>query len=534
MRKPVPLNWIDRAIAYVSPAAGVERLRARTVFAVAGGYQGAKRSRTATQGWAPGGGSPNADTLPDLEELRARSRDLDRNAPLAAGALNTYDTNVVGTGLRARPSIDRAFLGLSEAEADRWEQDAARIFETWAGSRECDLTRTSTFYETQSLALRSALSSGDVFAAERFLERPGSPFGLKVQLIEADRVCNPSRRVDTATLAGGVEFDENGAPVAYHVTDRHPGERGAHGLKWARVPVFAPTSGRRNVHHVFLRLRPDLARGVPFLAPVIEHFKQLSKYSEAEIMAAVVNACFAVGVKTEDGTGASSLEQKAAGAGGAGASNIAVTEAGLIFDLLPNEQIQSFTPGRPSAAFDPFVQAILRQIGVALELPFEVVIKHFTASYSASRAALEMAWQAFRRRRVWLAAGYCQPFYESLLTEAIARGWLDAPGFFADPFVRAAYCGCEWIGDAPISLDPVKDATAAEKWAALGVKTLSQITAATTGGDWERNLPQRAKEERLRRAAGLGAPAPAAAAPPAAPADEDEDEAKDEEEQGNG
>jgi capsid protein len=60
-------------------------------------------------------------------------------------------------------------------------------------------------------------------------------------------------------------------------------------------------------------------------------------------------------------------------------------------------------PARPNPEFDAFVMSILRQIGVGLEIPYEILIKHFTASYSASRAALETAWQFFRRRRTWLA-----------------------------------------------------------------------------------------------------------------------------------
>ena len=54
---------------------------------------------------------------------------------------------------------------------------------------------------------------------------------------------------------------------------------------------------------------------------------------------------------------------------------------GAILDLQPNENIEIADQKRPNQAFDPFVQAILRQVGVALELPFEILIKHFTASY---------------------------------------------------------------------------------------------------------------------------------------------------------
>jgi capsid protein len=42
-------------------------------------------------------------------------------------------------------------------------------------------------------------------------------------------------------------------------------------------------------------------------------------------------------------------------------------------------------PKRPNTALDGFVQAVFQQIGIALGLPFEILVKHFTASYSAAR-----------------------------------------------------------------------------------------------------------------------------------------------------
>ncbi len=97
--------------------------------------------------------------------------------------------------------------------------------------------------------------------------------------------------------------------------------------------------------------------------------------------------------------------------------------------------------------------ALCRQVRVALELPYEILIKHFTASYSASRAALETAWQFFRRRRTWVARRFCQPVYEWVITEAVARGRLVAPGFLEDPLIRRAWLGAYWNGPARISLD---------------------------------------------------------------------------------
>ena len=92
-----------------------------------------------------------------------------------------------------------------------------------------------------------------------------------------------------------------------------------------------------------------------------------------------------------------------------------------------------------------------------------------------------------------------------VIAEAIAKGFIDAPGFFADPFVRAAYLGAEWIGPPRGQIDQLKEIRAAAYRVDLGVSTLEEETAQITGGSWETKHIQRAKEQKLRTEAGLTA-----------------------------
>ena len=217
---------LDKAIGWVSPETGVRRLKARAVMALYGGYNAARKDRRQTKYWQTSEGSANTVTLPDLPTLRDRSRDLIRNAPLAAGAVNTVVTNVVGTGLMVQSRIDRdvlkGVLGETEDEFDAFERAAEREFRLWAESQNCDASRTQNFMGLQDLALRSTLESGDVFVLKTFIERPGWPLATTLQLIEADRICNPDGKTDTPYLSGGVEIDTYGAPIAYHVLKAHP------------------------------------------------------------------------------------------------------------------------------------------------------------------------------------------------------------------------------------------------------------------------------------------------------------------------
>ena len=171
---------------------------------------------------------------------------------------------------------------------------------------------------------------------------------------------------------------------------------------------------------------------------------------------------------------------------------------------LPMPRSRASTPNRPNTAFDPFVMAVLRQIGARLEIPFELLVKHFTASYSASRAALNEAWAYFQRRRHWLVSMFCQPIYEAIITEAITLGRLKAPGFFTDPLIRKAWLGTLWTGDAQPSLDPVKDANAADiRLNKTYLTTHDEEARAFNGSDWEAKRPRIIANQQTLKAAGL-------------------------------
>ena len=498
-------SWLDKTISYISPEKALKRLEARTRLAIVGGYTGARRDRRQTSSWNAVDGSADNVTLPDLPALRQRSRDLMRNAPLATGAISTVVTNVVGTGLKVQSHLDREILKPlfnSEEEFDAFERNAERIFRNWAENQDCDITRCQTFSEIQNLILRSALESGDIFILKRCVQRPNKTIDLALQIIEADRVANADYKADSSTLAGGVEMDSDGAPIAYFICNQHPEDyQNQKEKKFTRIPAF-DKYGNRQVYHIFNRIRPGLTRGVPYLAPVIESLKQLDRYTEAEIMSAVISAMFTVFVKSEDEEGLAPMTplDESHGRRDDGDYKLA---PGAILDLQPGENIEIADPKRPNQAFDPFVQAVLRQVGVALELPFEILIKHFTASYSAAQAALVEAWKFFSARRKWLATQLCQPIYEMVITEAVAKGILKAPGFFSNSTIRSAYLGAEWIGPPRGQIDQLKEVRAANTRVTMGISTLAEETAMLTGGDFERKYPQILKEYKLKQEAGI-------------------------------
>lgn len=498
------MNLIDRAINAISPEKALKREVARKKLSLVNsgyGNYGANATKKAVIGWTHGGGSHREDIEEHISTLRQRSRDLYcGGSTLATGAVKRLRTNAVGTGLHLKSTINEEILGISSEEARKLEETIEREFAHWANSTNCDIERIDNFYQLQQLALLNALLSGDSFALMTTTKRTGSIYDLRIELVEADRVSTPDNETINHLYCEGVEKNANGEVVAYHISKFHPlSFQDREPREWVRVKAFGEKTGRRNVIHVMNRERIGQVRGVPFLSPVIETIKQLGRYTEAEVLAAVINGLFTVFIEKESASddvpfGEAVPEDMQVDSEDEGSIELA---PGAVIDLGEGEKANMVNPGRPNPNFDPFVMAVIKQIGAALEIPYELLIMAFSNNYSASRAAILEFFKVIKMYRAWFVTDFCQPIYEEWLCEAVAKGRINAPGFFNDPIIKDAYCSAEWNGPSAGQLDPKKEVEAAELRVQGGFSTRERETTELTGTDFYKNIKQRKREEEL-------------------------------------
>ena len=481
---------------------------------------GASTTRRALKNFTARSGSPNEDINWNNATLRQRGRMLTMSSPVAASAINTNRTKVVGVGLTLQCAVDRDVLGLSTDAAKAWQKRAEAEFRLWASKKEnCDAIGANNFGGLQQLALKSWLSSGDIFPLfKRYPVTPLNPYSLRIHLIEADRVSTPGkRRLSTFfsktdgvnpnnenKIFDGVEIDKNGMIVAYHTSNTYPDQITSEKATWTRVEAYGKETGLPNILHVMDSERPDQYRGVTYLAPVIEPLLQLRRYTESELMAALVQSLFTAWITTDTDPTNIPINEVGAGdiAGIPGDHSDGISESpneyemgpGTVTHLAEGESITFGNPKIPTAGFEIFVKSVCKEIGAGLEIPYDVLIKEFNSSYSAARGALLEAWEVFRMRRQWFVDDFCQPIYELWLSEAIARGRVKAPGFFDDPLVRTAWCGARWIGPTQGQLDPLKEAKAAVIMVDQAFKSREQVTRELGGGDWDTNVERVAHE----------------------------------------
>lgn len=480
-------------------------------------HAGASRTARGLRGWNPPLASADAELLDELETLVSRGRDLVRNHGVANGAIQTLVDNVVGTGFRLQARPDYVALGKTKEWADAWAKNTEAHWRTWANTTECDAARQLTFSSMTALQFRTGMMSGEAIGVPLWLNRPGARWKTAVMLVDPDRLANPPGRMNDERLRAGIEIANYGEPVAYWLAKRHPADlpywqAGINDFE--RIP--ARTSfGRLRVIHVHDKERTGQTRGKPIMSSIIGNFKMLDHYQRTELQSAVVNAMIAAFVESPM-TG----EQLVDLFGGAPEKYLqdrsaweAKLSGGAIIPMYPGDKLAPFVPGRPSAAYKDFIETVLRESGVSIGLPYELLMRDFSkTNYSSARAALLEAWRFFNGKRHWLCTYWCQPVYELWLEEAINAGLVEAPGFYEN---RAAYARCEWIGNGRGWIDPVKEAEAAGIRMENGVSTLAR-ECAEQGLDWEEVLEQRAIEHKRMRELDLlpTAPQPQAGSAP--------------------
>lgn len=502
-----------------------KRIRAPTIKNTGYSEGGASHSNNALKAWNPVRSSAKSDIDANLYTLRSRAADQAINTPIGAAAINTSAMYSVGAGLRLFPRIPYKLLGMTAEEARAWAKKTAAEFDLWASSVWCDRARRNNFYDLQNIAYTTYLTDGDSFVLfrrqkpERFM-----PYTLRLQLVEANRVSNPMGQgyfgvlgpyaVEmTAPTTGnrivnGVEIDKDGAIVAYWVSNRVPYDPTDFGVTdWVRVKAWGDATGLPNMLQICHDTRAEQYRGVPYLAPVLETLKQVSRYTSAELTSAIIKSFFALFFTSAGNSG--------------GLSNILDEQGkddpmkpvvdpgeyaigpGTMNALPKGVDVKSVDASNSQSTFDPFVTHLIRQIAAAIGQPYEVLVKSFTSSYSASRAALLQAWDEYKLRRRWFVNDFCQPVYEVWLAEAVALGRIDAPGFFSDPRIRKAWASADWFGPIMSILDPVKDVNGSALRVTYGLSTREREAAEMTGTDFEENLEQLAYEQALCEAKGV-------------------------------
>lgn len=409
--------------------------------------------------------------------LRMRARYEVANNSYARGITLTLANDLIGTGPR-----------LQMRTGDRDLNKAVEIaFGQWAAA-------VGLADKLRVMAL-AKIQDGEAFGLFTTNRRIEAPVQLDVKLIEADQVTTPTPTYLGDFWVDGVTLNDQGEVIGYKVLKRHPGD------------LFLPTLNPLEwdeyradlVLHWFRSDRPGQIRGIPEITPALELFGELRRFTRATLRAAETAADFAAVLETE------------APAPGDDEQELPIPwttqeiSRGMMAALPGGAKLSQLTAQHPATTHQMFVQTILREIARCLNMPFNKAAGD-SSGYNYSSGRLD---HLDYHRSVRVTRADC----ERRVMEQVFRSWSEeavmVPGYLPEGAVPANLPH-RWFWDQFESIDPVKDAQAAQLELQLGLTTRAELCS-ERGEDWEEVYEQLAAEkdaaEELGLTFGTGQPA---------------------------
>lgn len=452
-------TFLDRAVGIFSPTKELERMVAREKlhqFAATRRGSGARgKLATAWQQGSSESWKKNRERIDAIWE----AREMEESFCIISGLLQRLPMYICGT-LEYQPQTGDGKLDRRYAE----------YFHNWCGR--ADYTGRHRLKTLAQLGIASAIRDGEHGWVERVEDGE-----LRLQAIEGDRIGNPQSPVTgDETNINGIHIDAAGKVVSYEIYRR------TRTVSYEKEAVVTP----RDFIHLFYPTRTDQYHGVSRLAPALPHARDLYELLGHEKVAAKFAASFAAFVKMKDvgAPGAASWEDPGDAATGRPATLKA--QAGTVMRMEAGTEDIEFAPGaqRPSGAFMALVEALIREIALALNLSYGFVYN--MAVFGGVTARLET--QAVQRVIRW----YQERMEEVLLNRVRDKVLMLAIASGKLPWSRNWNKGA-WRYGAAITGDVGHQTSADLELVAAGIKTRSQM-AAEHGNDFRQNIDQVAAE----------------------------------------
>lgn len=467
------LTLLDRFLLYVSPRTAFNRISWREYTRSM--YDSGSHNRI-NSGWCAVNTPAEMTNQGERDNIRARTRDLERNANIAEAIISAYERNIVGTGLTLQAKITDE----KGEEHDELNEKIEKLFKKWCKKEHCDITAQQSFKELQTVAVRRIKVDGGILFVKVY-DSLGE-FSFKLQAREVDDIDSSiyqSGGNGKNRIINGVEIDDFNKPVAYYIRNTTPD--GLYMSRGIRIPA-------ENVIFLFRKKRPSQIREISELAATAGEVKNVNEFVEAISIKERILACFSIFIKRQNAPGRLGRGSQVQPASEEKEQTIA---PGIINYLEPGDDVTVANPNGQSANAKEFIMLNQRLAASGQGLSYEAVSRDLSqVNYSSARQGLledRVTYDCFQE---FIIENFLNPVYEEFITSLYLSGALDLPDFEQNP---DKYFAHEWITPARSWIDPQKEVNANKTALETNQTTLSEL-AAQNGKDWRDLLKQRSKE----------------------------------------
>lgn len=467
-------------------------------------YDGAKINALVADWCVPTATSGDEEVYKALARVRERARDQAQNNPWVKSWIRVMKRNVVGS--RGIQFKSQAYLPGSFTE-DKNARDAIQL--AWK-----DFSRCVTVDKRHDLGsfLEHTLI-GHLVAGEIYIQKKpnfrGNRYRFGLKLIEAEWLDHEYNEVlrNGNEVRMGVEINTDGAPVAYHFFERHPGEvlwpRQGVNRKRIRVPAS-------EIIHFYDPERPSDVRGMSQLSSALWSLKMLGEYEKAELVAARKAANEGVFFEKE-------APEEWNGEGlpvGLNADGQPVDVTGEVVDgdiemiSEPGEGVELpigvkphfYNPTHPSAQFAPFTIQQVRKFAASVGVSYHTLAADLErVNYSSAQVGGIEEKETFRQEQNRLINRILAVIFPEWLDSALMARAI--PGLDPADYDRCLWC--EWKPRVWPSADPRKDLEAKQIAKNNGWQSDQEIIAELTGRDSYDVIEDRRIWKEENEAAGL-------------------------------
>ena len=447
--------------------------RALTVF------NGAAGGRL-TMDWIASILSADQEIKGNMRLLRARARELSRNNPVAKSYLKLLTANVLGEkGIGYQAQVRNNSGDLNKPFNDKIED----AWSEWGKKGNCTVDGKISFRALQSLVLKNIATDGEVFV--RMVRGFNNKHRFAIQLFDADQVDHLFSRFASKQeneIRMGIEVDEWGRPVAYHVNLKHPSDLGGSLIR-TRIPAD-------QMLHLYDPERVNQTRGITWYHPCMFEMRMLGGYVEAELVAARTGAAKMGFLETLDASGFVEPNPDA--------KYRLEAQPGVIEQLPPGMKFSQWNPDHPANAFEMFVKAMLRFIASSLGVSYNALASDLQGvNYSSMRSGMLIERDQWRMLQSFMKEQMLQPIFESWISMALLSGALVLDS--RDP---SRFCTGKWEPRGWMWVDPLKDVQAGILGIGAGLTNRDKLIA-EQGGDYEEVFEQLSAENKLAKSLNL-------------------------------